>query len=465
MEQLWIRNEVEDHTDYRPEGISDMGWLGYFVGRHEHLKYLHIKGNFVPTLDASISDVLEPFFQGMSRNKSIGELNFEGVDLLGGRVFTTLDLFFKVNRNLTSINIDECNFGEEGCRLFALALGSSTESSMKSLCLKNNNNISAEGMVDIITSLSMHTQLERLDISEIHLNTNGCIALSTLLQNSTTLLETLRLPNIELDDKGIDALVPALKNCSCLKELKLCDNPRVTTKGWKHLASILKAPNSSLKDLTMMRNRIDDEVVVAFANALMNNRTLNMLDLENANPTITEKGFQAFSKLLCDTSSVNATFLSNHNISDIDFGSTANTTNIDSLLQINGTVNTINYVAVDKKEVATIKILKHHNNFDMLPFFEWEFKVLPLMIDWFERASSVTMPENFEPNIGPRKLSSIYQFVRGMPVEHVEAYLRKELEDIKAEESQMEEKFRQRKQFLQDRRRSIVERLGQPSTK
>jgi len=36
-DQLWIRDEVEDHTDYRPEGLHDMGWLGYFVGRHEHL--------------------------------------------------------------------------------------------------------------------------------------------------------------------------------------------------------------------------------------------------------------------------------------------------------------------------------------------------------------------------------------------------------------------------------------------
>ena len=40
-----------------------------------------------------------------------------------------------------------------------------------------------------------------------------------------------------------------------------------------------------------------------------------------------------------------------------------------------------------------IKILLSHNDFDMQPFFKWEFKVLPLVIKWFERAaSSVTMP-------------------------------------------------------------------------
>jgi len=34
---------------------------------------------------------------------------------------------------------------------------------------------------------------------------------------------------------------------------------------------------------------------------------------------------------------------------------------------------------VDKKDIAMIKILQHHNDFDMTAFFEWEFKVLPLM--------------------------------------------------------------------------------------
>ena len=97
----------------------------------------------------------------------------------------------------------------------------------------------------------------------------------------------------------------------------------------------------------------------------------------------------------------------------------------------------------------------------MTPFFEWEFKVLPLIVDWFERASSMILP-GFDPNINirPRKLSSIYQFIRGMPVEYVEARLKKELEDIKATELQMEEELRMRKQQLQDRKRSIMERLG-----
>ena len=101
----------------------------------------------------------------------------------------------------------------------------------------------------------------------------------------------------------------------------------------------------------------------------------------------------------------------------------------------------------------------------MLPFFEWEFKYLPLVLNWLERASECEMPRGFEPNIEPRKLSTINQFVRGLPLLYVESRLRKELEDIQAKEKQMEEEelqeeILQRKQLLQERKESIMNRLG-----
>ena len=131
----------------------------------------------------------------------------------------------------------------------------------------------------------------------------------------------------------------------------------------------------------------------------------------------------------------------------------------------------------DKKEVAKIKILQCHNDFDMLPFFEWEFKCLPMVLGWLERASECDMPRDFEPNIEPRKLSTIYQFVRGMPLLYVETPLRKELEDIKAAELQIEEEqlkldqefeqrrqlLRERKELLEESRKSIMKRIGKPN--
>ena len=66
------------------------------------------------------------------------------------------------------------------------------------------------------------------------------------------------------------------------------------------------------------------------------------------------------------------------------------------------------------------------------------------------------MTRDYEANIGPRKLSSIYQFVRGMPLLYVETVLRKELEDIKVAQAQMKEAMR----LNEERKRIIMEQLG-----
>jgi len=102
-------------------------------------------------------------------------------------MFTTLDQFFK-NHKLTSIDFSRCIFGNEDCRQLALALGSSTSKSLTKMELKHCG-ITDEGMVEIITSLSMHPNIEKLELEGNHLRTNGCIALSTLLQNSATHLQ------------------------------------------------------------------------------------------------------------------------------------------------------------------------------------------------------------------------------------------------------------------------------------
>ena len=75
--------------------------------------------------------------------------------------------------------------------------------------------------------------------------------------------------------------------------------------------------------------------------------------------------------------------------------------------------------------------------FDMQQFFEWEFKVLPKY--GFRLARKSICVGNATTILSILKLSIIYQFVRGMPVLYVETRLRKELEDIKAKEKQMDE--------------------------
>jgi len=429
---LYIQNqhddEGEDCIDYVPESAYDMGWLGYFIGKNKNLTNLYLSP-FTPSSSGSFEEVLTPFLIGVNNNRSITSLDFcRGLDLLGGKIFTIMGPFFENSPVLAELHINECNLGDNGWRLLALAIGSSKAKSLQKVTLVDCN-VSDEGLVDIITALSIHPHLQNLWWSGNRLSTKGCMALATLLRYSCTIVKTLHLDNNELDDEGIHALVPVLKNCSHLHTLMLNDNLAISLKGWRCLATILEAPSSNLTDFFIMGNNIDDEVVNAFTSALLNNHTLRNIFL-HYNETITDKRWKAFSKLLCDTSSVNSTYLSNHTLTFVTGGDTR--ASLKALLYLNKREN--------KKEVAMIKILQNHNDINLTPFFEWEFKVLPLMIGWLGKASAIDMPEDYEPNIGPRKLSSIYQFVRGMPLEYVDTHLRKELEDIKSKESKMEEK-------------------------
>jgi len=404
---LYIQNHHDDYgeecEDYVPEGTNDMGWLGYFVGNNDQLSQLCFRNILTPASGASVLEVLEPFITRVNNNRSIRELSFYNTDLLGGKIFTMFGPFFKNNRSLIRLSISSCVLVEEGWRLLALAIGSSStkHQSLTNVSLVNNN-ISDARLVDIITALSMHPKLREIIFEGNRFHKNGCTSLATLLRCSATELETLDLTSTEIDDEGLDALVPSLKSCS-LQSLKLTSNQGITSRGWKQIATMLEAPNSNLEELYIMRNNIDDDALTSFANALMNNHTLTQLYFTDTSISIEGQVSRAFSKLLCDTSSINSTFLSNHTLQFVS-------SKLSRRLKPNFKLNKKD----DKKEVAMIKILKHHHDFDLTPFFEWEFKVLPLMIDWFERASSITMPKNFDSNLGPRKLSSIYQFVRGI---------------------------------------------------
>jgi len=454
--ELYIQNQHDINgeacQDYVPEGANDMGWLGYFISKSNCLEKLYIR-DFTPTSGASVMEVLEPLFMGVNNNKSIHKLSFYGMDLLGGKIFTILGPFFENCPTLADLKINICHLGDDGWRLLSMAIGSSKNKSLENVSLPGNN-ISNEALVDIVTSLSMHPNLKGLELNGNQISTNGCMTLATLLRNSVTNLETLDLESNEINDEGLDVLVPALKSCYQLRTLWLSRNESITSKGWQYLASILEAPNSNLKDLALTGNNVDDKALTSFADAMKNNRSFEVISLGSiASDSIDGEASRAFSKLICDTSSINSTFLSNHTLTYVT--QLSNTAPLQPIFRLNE--------RKDKKEVAMIKILQHHDDFDMTPFFEWEFKVLPLMIEWFERASSITMPDNFQSNIGPRKLSSIYQFVRGMPLLYVETRLRKELEDIKAAQIHIDEeqaRLDRQKQLNEERKRGILERLG-----
>ena len=233
---------------------------------------------------------------------------------------------------------------------------------------------------------------------------NECTALASLLQ-STANLQELKLGVVtEIDDEGIGSLMGAL-HWGKLRVLAF-SNGNITARGCQSLANLLECLNSNLEELGIANNNIGDEGALIFANALATNRKLKTLAL-HGNGTTTE-GLSCFSKVLCDTSSINKTFLSNHTLNWISLSNLP--PDVRASLRLNR--------SEDKKKVAIRKILQHHQ-LDMQPFFEWDLKVLPLAVKWFERAGSIGRDGYIESidvvEVGKRKLEAVYQFIRAMP--------------------------------------------------
>ena len=75
---LYVQNEHDDDgEDYCPEGADDMGWLGYFIGKNNHVQDL-----FFLNIDVDI-DIIKPFIMRVNSNNSISVLHFRRTNLYG----------------------------------------------------------------------------------------------------------------------------------------------------------------------------------------------------------------------------------------------------------------------------------------------------------------------------------------------------------------------------------------------
>jgi len=430
LDKLWIYNkecdDIGDSSDnddyYAPDHVEELGWLGYYIGQNTTLTRIY----FYENRHSNMYESERPFFEGLSCNKTIQSIDFDGFNLSEGRLFSLMTSFLKSNNSLSKIEIENCEFGLEGTRHLSLAIGKCNKS-LKELRMDNNRMENGQ-VADIITALSMHPQLTELRLSHVNVGRNECTALSTLLRWTTTKLITLNLRGNNIDDEGLEYIVNALANINTLQELNLGFNPSITMKGWKRVSTLLNMPGSTLQKLIVSTNNIRDEGALVFANALVNNSTLKLLGIQNIG--ITTEGWAPFSKLLCDTSSVNNTYLSNHTLKSFySISLTAVPDDVRSLMVLNG--------IDDKRQVAITKILQNHSHFDMRYFFEWEFSVLPIMISWFTKAAASTT--EYDEKIKKMKLSVLYDFIREFPMFYVEARTQEEIKKHTCLEMQLQQ--------------------------
>jgi len=225
---------------------------------------------------------------------------------------------------------------------------------------------------------SMISSLDDYD----NITAQGWISFFTSLQGSNLDLVKLDLSVNSIDDNGIQLLVPLVSRMSSLAQLNLSGNRSVTPAGWQTLSGFPQT-NCALRELQLaFGNNLNDNTIIAFTSALAHNKTLKRLSLARCfdvdnNETITERGWQAASNLLCNTTSILDTYNSNHTLHIFGGGDR----NLSAYSKLNENK--------DKVEVARQKILKtHFSNGDtskIQELLDMELEMMPTVIAWIGR--------------------------------------------------------------------------------
>ncbi len=388
-----------------------MGWLGYFLGRSQYLYTLGI--NSLPERREGIDALIE----GITRNKSIRRI------LIATTAFgDPRDQFIGNNKNLSELTFCHSAIGRQQAQNIASALRQMQHNSMRYFHICTSI-ISEEGLEDISREMASQPQIEYLELLDSNIGRNGCETLGNTLRSwHAPRLQSLVLENNSIDDRGLQALVEGMLNCCDLEIVKLSGNRSITAAGLRSLSTLFQSENCTLEELHLERIIIGDDGAAALVEGLVGNKSLKQLHFEVGVAGITEVGWSAFSKLLCDTSTINDTYLSNHTLEWIGEGDDRGASeDVAELLEWN--------VDFNEDDAAIWKILRHFNDYDELDIeslFRWKLKFLPFLVTWFERARSsiapwVTNDSDFS-DLEKRKLSAVHKFVLGMPLLIIDGY-------------------------------------------
>ena len=302
------------------------------------------------------------FFNGLKRNSSISDLELDGgnQNLVGGIGHEVLKSYQKISNNLTRLCI-------------------------QSAVLDNGGDHFIAGIL------------------------RWCRNLNTINLAHNSITDEQLLPIVEVIKGGCN---------TSLEKLYLHSN-RIGNTGCEALATLLADTNSNIQTLYLDYNQFGNEGATAIANSLANNTKLKRLEL-GSNP-FEPSAVGIFCTVLCNTSSVNDTYSSNHTLTQLvlsDEQRGHHAILLSSLWRLNRGLN--------KSHVAIRKILKYHPNIDMKPLFEWgveedgeqNLKALPYVVDWFERAKETVAGDGDREDyhVEERQLSAIFQFAKAMPL-------------------------------------------------
>ncbi|XP_036452500.1 NACHT, LRR and PYD domains-containing protein 3-like [Colossoma macropomum] len=190
-----------------------------------------------------------------------------------------------VVKNTRKALLDHCNLSTDSCD--ALASVFNSVSPLKELHLSGND-LQDLGVELLSAGLkSSHCKLEILSLANCNLTVSSCKTFTSVLQSVNSIKE-LDLSNNDLQDSGVELLTAGLNSSHCKLEilrLTMCD---LGENICENLQSALQSVNSSLKELDLSNNDLQDSGVKLLSVGLSSHCKLEILRLSGC--MVTEEG-------------------------------------------------------------------------------------------------------------------------------------------------------------------------------
>ncbi len=357
---------------------------------------------------------LLPLVAGMKHCQNLVRLNLCGNDQITLAGLRTLSAFLQSEScRLESLNLGGVRMSDEGARVFAAGL--TTSKALKCLTLSYNR-FGDDGIAALVSAItaSANENLEALKLSGNWFGIAGIRSLSTLVESERFCLKLLDLGDVDFATEGME------------------------------------------------------EAAAVIADALANNTSLMYLGVGDVQNDV---GMEAFSKLLCDTSSINNVYSSNHTlevIGNVEYVQEPKHEDVRRYLALNR--NSTKLEPRQRPIIPMCKILIHYPDLaDMKPFFQWKLKFLPLVAAWFQKASATRtyFKESVEA-FECRELSAMYKFIRGVPLLVADGYWSQQLKQVRlkkrnfeATEEQLLLNLLAKKRKLEEEEVEVWHRLGE----
>ena len=308
--------------------------------------------------------------------------------------------------NLLDLRFDQIYMGKRGTEALADLLSNFT-SKLQELQLKYTRLGNDEvGLICLRKALAMNTTLRNLSLffGDDDTSLEVWQRITECLTNPNAKLEELVLSSNDIADAEMISLGDALADNQTLKILDMAGfkSDSITSEGWQGLSNCPTNPKSALEEVYIRYCTIDEEGIESIIVALDGNTRLKELAItsEHYIDEDSRTWWYLLDTILCDKTSIDRTFSSNHTLDYIeitsDYEDDSHPEHICSPLNANKNE--------DKSEVARQKILQYHfpggcTNIHI--FTRMSESVLVYAMEWMGRN-----------NLG---YSLMYGVVRGVP--------------------------------------------------